>query len=105
MTGIDDELRTLSEWSRQLTQALQILDLEVDHARIAEIARKTSDTVSPNAGAISAFLIGYAAGTVDTSGRKGSDDAVQSAADVVMQVHAKGLADGPDANGWTKTGQ
>ncbi|WP_026551718.1 DUF6457 domain-containing protein [Arthrobacter sp. H20] len=105
MTGIDDELRTLSEWSRQLTQALQILDLEVDHERIVEVARQTSDTVSPNSGAISAFLIGYAAGTADTSGRKGSDDAVQSAADVVMQVHAKGLEDGPDANGWTKTAQ
>lgn len=105
MTGIDDELRTLSEWSRQLTQALQILDLEVDHERIIEVARQTSDSVSPNSGAISAFLIGYAAGTADTSGRQGSNDAVQQAADVVMQVHAKGLEDGPDANGWTKTAQ
>ncbi|WP_028279198.1 DUF6457 domain-containing protein [Arthrobacter sp. H5] len=105
MTSLDDELRTLSEWSRQLTQALQILDLEVDHQRIVEVAEQTSREVSPSAGSISAFLIGYAAGTADTSGRKGADDAVQSAADVVVQVCAKGVEDGPDEKGWTKTAQ
>lgn len=105
MTDLGDEARTLNEWSRQLTQALQILDLEVDHELIVQVARDTADAVSPSAGAVSAFLVGYAAGSKDTRGRKGSGEAVESAADVVMQVCAKGVADGPDKNGWAKTGQ
>lgn len=105
MTNHDEEARTLNEWSRQLTQALQILDLEVDHKRILDVVRETSQAVSPSAGSISAFLIGYAAGSKDTRGKKGSGEAVESAAGVVMQVSAKGVHDGPDKNGWTKTAQ
>ncbi|GAA1347810.1 DUF6457 domain-containing protein [Arthrobacter roseus] len=105
MTDLGDETRTLNEWSRQLTQALQILDLEVDHERIVQVARETADAVSPSAGVVSAFLVGYAAGSKDTRGRKGSAEAVESAADVVMQVCSKGVVDGPDKNGWAKTGQ
>ena len=105
MTNLDDEMRTLSEWSRQLTQTLQLLDLDVDHQRIVEVANNASETVSPSAGAISAFLIGYAAGTANSSGRKDNNDAVQSAADTVEQVRNKSVYNGPDAHGWTKTGQ
>ena len=102
-TSTDAEERELSEWSRTLTQALQILDLEVDHAKIVEVASRSSSAVSPNAGAVSAFLVGYAAGTVTTKGRKGADEAVQKAASTVLRVIATG--DDREDEGWTGTAQ
>ncbi|RJT97461.1 hypothetical protein D6T65_14020 [Arthrobacter frigidicola] len=102
-TSPDAEERELSDWSRTLTQALQILDLEVDSAKILEVADRSSAAVSPNAGAISAFLVGYAAGTVNTKGRKGADEAVQKAASTVLRVLATG--DDREEEGWTGTAQ
>ena len=102
-TSPDAEERELSEWSRTLTQALQILDLEVDHAKIVEVASRSSSAVSPNAGAVSAFLVGYAAGTVTTKGRKGADEAVQKAASTVLRV--LGTAGDREDEGWTGTAQ
>jgi hypothetical protein len=100
----DTEERTLSEWSRRLTQALQILDLEVDHKMLVELAEQSSKTVGNNAGLISTFVVGYAAGLSKTSGRKAADEAVRSAADTAFQLAATGL-DGPDQPGWKDSAQ
>ena len=100
----DTEERTLSEWSRRLTQALQILDLEVDHKMLVELAEQSSKTVGANAGLISTFVVGYAAGLSKTSGRKAAEDAVRSAADTAFQLAATGL-DGPDQPGWKDSAQ
>jgi hypothetical protein len=102
MTG--DEDRELSQLSRRLTQALQILDLEVDHALLLEVARKSALTVSPNAGAVSTFVVGYAAGLAATSGRKEADQAVRSAAEKALRVLDAGT-EGPESKGWTDSGQ
>lgn len=99
----DDEERTLSEWSRTLTQALQILDLDVDHPRIVELAERSS-YVSPHAGAISAFLVGYAAGTVTTEGREETSAAVEKAAHTVLTVIAKD-EETSEEKGWTGSAQ
>ena len=45
MTTTDDT-RALDEWSQRLTQALQILDLKIDHALILELAARASRTAS-----------------------------------------------------------
>ncbi|MDK1360245.1 DUF6457 domain-containing protein [Arthrobacter sp. zg-Y1219] len=100
----DAEERTLSDWSRRLTQALQILDLEVDHKMLVELAEQSSKTVGPNAGLISTFVVGYAAGLSKTSGRKEAEKAVRGAADTAFRVAATGL-DGPDTPGWKDSGQ
>ncbi len=105
MTLPEAEARELSDWSRTLTQALQILDLEVDSEKIVEVASKSSDSVAPNAGAVSAFLIGYAAGTASTKGRRGADEAVQKAADTVLRVLSGGADDSSEEDGWTGTAQ
>ena len=89
MATPDDEERTLSEWSRTLAQALQVLDLEVDHPRIVELARRSSGHTSPNAGAISAFMVGYAAGSVTTDGREEASAAVEKAAKTVLTIIQK----------------
>ncbi len=100
----DDEERTLSQWSRTLAQALQILDLEVDHSRIVELAERSSKDVSPHAGAISAFMVGYAAGTVTTDGRDETSAAVEKAANTVMTVIAKD-EETQEKEGWTGSAQ
>lgn len=92
-TNPDTEERALSDWSRRLTQALQILDLEVDHKMLVELADKSSRTVGDHAGIISAFVVGYAAGLSKTSGRKAAEDAVRTAADTAFQLAESGTAD------------
>ena len=99
----DSEERALSDWSRRLTQALQILDLEVDHKMLVELGEQ-SKTVGANAGLISTFVVGYAAGLSKTRGRKAADEAVQSAADTAFTLAATGL-EGPDQPGWKNSAQ
>jgi hypothetical protein len=104
MAAPDDEERTLSEWSRTLAQALQILDLEVDHPRIVEVAERSSHLLTPHAGAISAFLVGYAAGSVTTEGRGETSAAVEKAAKTVLTVIEKDEETQEQA-GWTGSAQ
>ena len=103
-TNPDMQERNLSEWSRRLTQALQILDLEVDHKMLVELAEESTRTVGENAGLISTFMVGYAAGLSKTSGRKAAEEAVQSAADTAFQLAATGLED-PHEAGWKDSAQ
>jgi hypothetical protein len=105
MTLPREEDSALKEWSSRLIQALQILDLEVDHEKVIELAQESSRSVGPHAGAISAFIVGYAAGTASTGGRKGARDAVVTAADKVIQLAGDGESGGPDDRGWAKTAQ
>ncbi|MGV0111861.1 DUF6457 domain-containing protein [Arthrobacter sp. CP30] len=100
----DDEERSLSEWSRTLAQALQVLDLEVDHPRIVEVAERSSRLLTPHAGAISAFMIGYAAGTVTTDGRDETSAAVEKAAKTVLTVIEKD-EETSEEEGWTGSAQ
>ncbi len=104
MTTYDDDSRTLTEWSRTLSQALQILDLEVDHARILELTRRTSEYMSPEAAMVSAFMVGYAAGTVTTDGRDEASAAVEKAVSTVMTVIEKD-EQAQEKQGWTGTAQ
>lgn len=100
----DMEERRLRDWSRRLTQALQILDLDVDVKMLVELGEKSGQTVSGNAGVVSAFVVGYAAGLTTTSGRKSAEESVQKAADTAFQLAETGL-DGPDQPGWKGSAQ
>ncbi len=104
MATPDDEERTLSDWSRTLTQALQILDLEVDHPRIVELADRSAHLVGPHAGVISAFLVGYAAGTVTTKSREETSAAVEKAVTTVTTVIQKD-EETHEQEGWTGSAQ
>jgi hypothetical protein len=104
MATPDDEERTLSDWSRTLTQALQILDLEVDHPRIVELAERSSHLMGPHAGVISAFLVGYAAGTVTTTSRDETSAAVGKAVTTVETVIRKD-EETQEQKGWTGSAQ
>lgn len=100
-----EEDSDLREWSSRLIQALQILDLEVDHEKLIEVTERSARSVGPHAGAISAFVIGYAAGTVSTHGRKDALEAAAAASEKVLQLTASGEDGGPDDRGWAKTAQ
>ena len=105
MTTTDDT-RTLDEWSQRLTQALQILDLKIDHALILEVAARASRTITPSAGAISAFVVGYAAGLAATSGERASTEAVQTAAHTALLALDDGNSETtPASDGWSDTAQ
>ncbi|TYC97924.1 hypothetical protein FQ377_11970 [Arthrobacter echini] len=104
MTTYDDESRTLTEWSRTLAQALQILDLELDHARILELTQRSSHYMSADAAAISAFMVGYAAGSVTTEGRDEASAAVEKATSTVLAVIDKD-EQAQEKKGWTGTAQ
>lgn len=105
MTLPRDEDSTLRHWSARLIQALQILDLEVDHEKIVQVADESLKSVGPHADAISAFILGYAAGTASTNGRKGTDEAVTAAANKVIELCEHGETGGPDEKGWAKRAQ
>lgn len=105
MTLSSEEESSLRHWSSRLIQALQILDLDFDHEKVIEAANKSAETVAPNAGAISAFIVGYAAGTASNHGRQGTQEAVRAAAEKVIELCRHGESGGPDEEGWTKTAQ
>jgi hypothetical protein len=105
MTLTRDEDSSLRHWSSRLIQALQILDLEVDHDKIVEVAEESVEAVGPHADAISAFIVGYAAGTASTNGRKSTQEAVHAAASKVIELCEHGEAGGPDEKGWAKRAQ
>ncbi|KRE78631.1 DUF6457 domain-containing protein [Arthrobacter sp. Soil763] len=105
MTLPRDEDSALRHWSARLIQALQILDLEVDHEKIVEVAEESRKAVGPHADAISAFIVGFAAGTAATNGRKSTQEAVHAASDKVMELCEHGESGGPDEKGWAKRAQ
>jgi hypothetical protein len=103
----DDEARDheLAQWSRRLTQALQILDLDVDRQLVARLAQESARAVNPSAAPISALLVGYAAGLAAQNGEGTPNEAVQSAARTALQLCEHGVDGGPDSSGWTTTAQ
>ena len=103
-TEPDMEDINLSDWSRRLTQALQILDLEVDPQLLRTLNEKAADSVGPDAGLVSSFLVGYAAALTVSSGHKAPGEAVEKAADTVLQLSETGLK-GPDVPGWKGSAQ
>ena len=105
MTLSGEEDSSLRHWSDRLIQALQILDLDFDHEKVISAAKESAKAVTPDAGTISAFIIGYAAGTASSHGRQGTQEAVQAAAEKVIELCQHGESGGPDEEGWTKTAQ
>jgi hypothetical protein len=105
MTSLDDE-REITEWSQRLTQALQILDLKVDHELLLRLAHESSQEINPSAGPISTFVVGYAAGLAATSGEKEADAAVRTAAHTALLALEHGLSEkAPASDGWPDTAQ
>lgn len=105
MTLSSEEDSSLRHWSSRLIQALQVLDLDFDHGKVIDAANESAESVGPNAGAISAFILGYAAGTASNHGREGTQEAVQAAAEKIIELCRHGESGGPDEEGWTKTAQ
>lgn len=103
--GGGSEEQELSHWSQRLTQALQILDLEVDQKLVARLADGSASAVNQAAGPVTALLVGYAAGLAARSGNATPGEAVQSAADVALRLCEDGADGGPDSEGWSSTGQ
>lgn len=99
------EDQELSQWSQRLTQALQILDLDVDQKLVARLAGGSANAVNRAAGPVTALLVGYAAGLAARSGNTTPGEAVQSAADVALRLCEHGSDGGPDSEGWSSTGQ
>lgn len=104
MTSAPDEEVALAQWSRRLTQALQILDLEVDSQAILQLA-EDSRSVSPSAGPISTFIAGFAAGQATNSGKKDVRSAVETAMKKVHGLVEGGTQGGPDNKGWVDSAQ
>jgi ABC-type transporter Mla subunit MlaD len=105
MTLPRDEDSSLRHWSSRLIQALQILDLEVDHEKIVQVADESAKAVGPHADAISAFIVGFAAGTASADGRKGARAAAEAASNKVLELCEHGESGGPDEKGWAKRAQ
>jgi hypothetical protein len=101
-TEADD--RALEELSQRLTQALQILDLHVDHELLLGLADDTTSAVGPGAGPISTFLVGYAAGSRSTDGKRETTAEVERAVGVARQATLK-TGDGGIDDGWAHTAQ
>jgi hypothetical protein len=107
MTVHDDNAPDLDQWSRRITQALQIPDLKVDTQEILQLAQQASGAVSPGAGALTTFYVGYAA-ALDAAGNragKSPDQAVRDAAATAWRLTADGAHGGQDSVGWAATGQ
>ncbi|ANP72058.1 DUF6457 domain-containing protein [Cryobacterium arcticum] len=100
----DNDHRALDDITRRLTQALQILDLDVDYALLLGLAAQTSRAAGTDAGPISTFLVGYAAGMTSTSGKQAAVEAVERAVGVAKQATEK-TGDGGVEDGWAHTAQ
>ncbi|WP_461163643.1 DUF6457 domain-containing protein [Arthrobacter sp. R4-81] len=109
MAAADDELQILNEWSQRLSQALQLLDLEIDQELLLDLARKSADSVIHASAPVTTFLVGYAAGLEAGTGSAGSKAssgaAIRKAADVAFQLCDRGADGGPASKGWADTAQ
>ncbi|MCU1516843.1 MAG: molybdopterin-guanine dinucleotide biosynthesis protein [Pseudarthrobacter sp.] len=105
----DDEAVVLDQWTQRVTQALQILDLEVDQELLLDLARKSAGSVIHAAAPVTTFLVGYAAGLAAGNGSAGSKAesaaAISQAADVVFRLCEDGHDGGPASKGWADTAQ
>ncbi|HET7140194.1 MAG TPA: DUF6457 domain-containing protein [Arthrobacter sp.] len=110
----DDEAQVLEQWTHRLTQALQILDLNVDQELILDLARKSADSVTHAAAPITTFLVGYAAGLEAGTGsartggagfKESSSASITKAADVALQLCGDARHQEPGAQGWTHSAQ
>lgn len=104
-----DEAQVLDQWSNRMAQALQILDLNVDHELLLDLARKSADNVIHAAAPVTTFLVGYAAGLDAKTGSAGNREAaaaaVEKAARVAFQLCEDGPEGGPASKGWADTAQ
>jgi hypothetical protein len=101
-----DEQRTLEEWSERLTQALQVLDLRVDLDLLQRLVDESVRSISPSAGPVSTFFVGYAAGLASTSGEKEANAAVHTAAHTALEALEHGVSEqAPASDGWSDTAQ
>ena len=94
----------LDDLSRRLTQALQILDLEIDYPLLLGLAADTSRAVGPDGGPISTFLVGYAACLPEVLVMPATTDAVERAVGVAREATRK-TGDGGIEDGWANTAQ
>lgn len=101
----DDNDLDLDQWCQRLTQALQILDLKVDTQEILDLAQRASQAVSPSAGPLTTFYVGYAAATAAGKAGKTADQAVRSAAALADRLADQGARGGQDRIGFAGTGQ
>lgn len=98
--------RALQEWAHRLTQALQILDLTIDDARLLDLARRASHEAGDAAGPITTFVVGYAAGLAATSGEREVSAAVDTAIETALRAVEHGISDeAPASDGWPGTAQ
>jgi Na+-transporting NADH:ubiquinone oxidoreductase subunit NqrD len=101
--AVDDEI--LKQWIRRLSQALQIVDLEVDNDLVLTVADEAAHAVNPMAAPITTFMVGYAAGLAAANPTMPSRTAVARAVDVVTAVCRQPEKEHPDATGWVNTAQ
>jgi hypothetical protein len=110
----DSNAAEVEQWTRRLTQALQILDLRVDQALVAELAARSSETFGSTSVPVTTFVVGYAAGLSAAAGSVNANEATKRAADVALRLCAEappaapqpdGSTKPPDADGWLSTAQ
>lgn len=104
MTEREEEDRILADWVRQLVDALQILELDVDQKAVLGLAGKAAHTVLRPAAPLTTFVVGYAAGIAAAGGTK-AESAVMKATETALQLLRDGAANSSTNQGWTSTGQ
>ena len=101
--AVDEEI--LKQWTRRLSQALQIVDLNLDNHLVLNVADEAADAVSPMAAPIATFMVGYAAGLAAANPTMPSPAAIARAADIVITLCQQPEDENPDASGWANTAQ
>ncbi|SDM98826.1 hypothetical protein SAMN05216368_103142 [Cryobacterium flavum] len=101
--AVDEKI--LQQWTRRLSQALQILDLELDNHLILNVADEAAHAVSPMAAPITTFVVGYAAGLAAANSTIASQLAIARAAEIVLDVCRQPAEENPDEAGWVNTAQ
>ena len=85
--------------------SLQVLDLEVDAQLVLKVVGEISRVVSPSAGPVSAFSVGYAATLAATSAHINTQTAITNAAEKVMKLCEGGNEEDPEGGHWSDTAQ
>jgi hypothetical protein len=85
MATYEQETEILAQWSRQLAQALEIPELNLDQELFLDLARRSADSVIHAAAPVTAFLVGYAAGRQHMGGADASES-VSKAASVAFDL-------------------
>lgn len=81
-----EEDPTLTKWCADVSEALELADVEVDIKKLLGLAGRAAHTVLRPAAPLTTYLVGYAAGLAAGSGEQTGAAATDEATEIALKL-------------------